>query len=128
MKTSRHCLGSYSPRQLARDLVALLEQDMHYIGWFASVARTYPADAPTMDWPHAMDVARAALMQLRAAEAFSRVPQRSEERGEPGRSSGPLPRAQARTQDHRARVARPGAISGRGEAPASRNPKPETRN
>lgn len=97
MKTSRHCLGSYSPRQLARDLVALLEQDMHYIGWFASVARTYPADAPTMDWPHAMEVARAARLPLQVAEDLLT---RS--------SHGPIVKG---PQDHRSGLVPAGAIS-----------------
>ena len=70
MKTSRHCLGSYSPRQLARDLVAMLEHDMQYIAWFVAVARAYPDDAATMDWPAVMQVARSARLPLQVASAL----------------------------------------------------------
>ena len=70
MKTSRHCLGSSFPRTLARDLVALLAHDMQYLGWFVAIARAYPDDAAALDWPRAMDVARAARMPLQVATAL----------------------------------------------------------
>jgi len=84
VKTSRHCLGSPSPRTLARDLVALLEHDMQYIGWFVAVARAYPADAAAMDWPRAMEVARAARVPLQVAEAILRSSRHFSRRGPVG--------------------------------------------
>ena len=84
MKTLRHRRGSASPRPLARDLVALLEHDMQYLGWFVAIARAYPDDAPSMDWPRAMEVARASRMPLQVAEAILRSSRHFPRRGPVG--------------------------------------------
>lgn len=63
--------GPAARRALARDLVELLEHDMHYLGWFISIVRAYPEDRH--DWATAMDVAAQCRFQLSIAEALLRA-------------------------------------------------------
>lgn len=63
--------GPAARRALARDLVAALDQDMQYLGWFLAIVRAYPET--NHNWANAMKVASAARFPLGVAEALLRA-------------------------------------------------------
>lgn len=63
--------GPAARRALARDLVALLEHDMRYLGWFIGIVEAYPEDRH--DWATAAEVAARCRFPLAVAETLLRV-------------------------------------------------------
>ena len=63
--------GPAARRDLAHDLVALLEADMRYLGWFVAIVKAYPEDRH--DWSTAAEVAARCRYPLSIAEALLRV-------------------------------------------------------
>ena len=67
--------GPAARRAIARDLVASLKQDMHYLGWFLAIVEAYPDDQH--NWSTAMQVAARCRFPLSVAEALLRIDHKS---------------------------------------------------